>query len=665
VIVEDLYYSRKLDQHFPTRLDILLYAHDGRGLGHASRSIAIGMAIRRLYPQLRVLFVSGAAISQSLIGNSGLDWIKLPSYASRITDGVSSGTDGPANFYKSVLGQHRKTLLAHIITSFRPKCVLVDHSPLGKRKELLDALEVSKQYDTKWILGMRAVIGTQKDFWSDELRDTFLTYYHSILWYGDSTATGPEPVNRIISHFGRKPIETGYVSRLYETKLLSGSSEKSYAGTISIPWLSSKSRSFLNNLHSALQKRNKDEIWRIFIHSNEIHTTQTLFSDLPNCIIEPVGERYSDAILNSTIAIIYGGYNSLMDTFAADIPAIVIMRELKDREQELHLEQLLQHAPDKMTVIAESSAEIDAINLAITHQLKVKSCKSTIDIRGSANSADYLSKHIRQDPAAKKDSQVTVKDKFLPEAINIPAKIKKGVTRWNQCSETIRDINPQLLQGPVLDFGCGVGYYVLEGLRRGMDIHGIDQLPGKIKRYRKLITHTASPTEWKNRCLVGDGLTLPFVSEYFDLVTSWWVFEHIISPGAAIREMVRVTRPGGVIVIRAQDGRTDWEGHCKIPWVPYLSDRLRQVWIEEFGKSPSRYEGVYEISQPEVISIFETLGCRTVVKAEQAPPMTADCRNLCTEEDVRLLARRIKTELDKGEWKPRKDGLYVYAKKCG
>ena len=32
--MEDQYYSKKLDQFFPTRVDILLYAHDGRGLGH-------------------------------------------------------------------------------------------------------------------------------------------------------------------------------------------------------------------------------------------------------------------------------------------------------------------------------------------------------------------------------------------------------------------------------------------------------------------------------------------------------------------------------------------------------------------------------------------------------------------------------------------------------
>ena len=62
------------------RLDVLIYAHDGRGLGHAGRSIGIGMALRRLAPQLKVLFVSGCSLAQELIGRAPLDWLKLPSY---------------------------------------------------------------------------------------------------------------------------------------------------------------------------------------------------------------------------------------------------------------------------------------------------------------------------------------------------------------------------------------------------------------------------------------------------------------------------------------------------------------------------------------------------------------------------------------------------------
>lgn len=254
-------------------------------------------------------------------------------------------------------------------------------------------------------------------------------------------------------------------------------------------------------------------------------------------------------------------------------------------------------------------------------------------------------------------------DKYCREAISNPAKIKKGKTRWNQCFEALKEINPQLLQGPMLDFGCGVGYFVLEGLRRSMDIWGIDQFFGKIKRYRKLIKYTKSPMEWQKRCLVGDGVTLPFSSDFFSFVTSWWVYEHIPNPGEAIREMVRVTNPGGIIVIRAQDAHTSWEGHCNIPWIPYLPSYLERAWIEEFGKSPGLREGVYNITQSQVISILDSLGCRTIIQADPPRVLIKNHHHLCTERDVRELAGKIKAKLDRGEWDAVQEGLYIFAQK--
>jgi len=253
--------------------------------------------------------------------------------------------------------------------------------------------------------------------------------------------------------------------------------------------------------------------------------------------------------------------------------------------------------------------------------------------------------------------------KYSRDGIFNPVKIRKGITRWNQCCEALEKINPQLLQGPVLDFGCGVGYFVLEGLRREIDIWGIDQFFGKIKRFRKLVEYTESPMHWQKHCLVGDGVTLPFPSDFFSVVTSWWVYEHISDPGRAIREMVRVTRPGGVIVIRAQDAHTNWEGHCNIPWIPYLSGHLERAWIEEFGKSPELRQGVYNITQSQVISTLDFLGCRTIIQADSPRVLIENHRHLCTEKDVRYLAKEVKAKLDCGEWRPVQEGLYVFAQK--
>ncbi len=391
--MEDHYYSKKLDQHFPTRLDVLLYAHDGRGLGHASRTIAIGMALKRLHPGLRILFVTGAKISQSLIGNSNLDWIKLPSYASQIVDGVSTGIDGPANFYKSVLGLHRSAMLKQIVTSFKPKCVLVDHSPLGKRKELLEALEASKDFDTRWILGLRAVIGTQKSFWSDELRDVFNSYYSDIFWYGDSGVLGKDQLKKIESHFSHQPQETGYVSRMHESRQLMPLSAKDITATISIPWMSHDSFHFLQNLKDAFKKFEGEKTWNLFIHQEELERAKNLFLTIPGCKVEPIGEKYLESILSSKMAIIYGGYNSLMDCFAAQIPAIVVKRKLKDQEQDIHMEHLLQQASDSIAMVEETSTSVEDIYNSIK-KFSEKDSIDSICVKGSEKTANLIFNRI-------------------------------------------------------------------------------------------------------------------------------------------------------------------------------------------------------------------------------------------------------------------------------
>ncbi len=388
--MQDQYYSKKLDQYFPTRLDILLYAHDGRGLGHASRAIGIGMAIRRLYPDLKVLFISGAGISQSLIGRSNLDWIKLPSYASKIENGVSTGVDGPANFYKSVLGLHRAGMLAQVVESFKPRCVLVDHSPLGKREELVPALDLSHAFDTRWILGLRAVIGSPKNFWSDASLQTFKKYYHALFWYGDQAVLGNGQMKKIKDHFGSQPEEIGYVSRLYETKQLLDESDLALTGTISLPWLSRKSHAFIRVLKQALTLRDQAEKWMIYINAQDLPDMKKQFASLPNVCIEPVGERYAHSILHSRTAIIYGGYNSLMDVAAAQIPAIVVMREMKDKEQDEHIKKLLDYNPETMMMMQESQADTDGLNQAVTCLLKQGKQKKTFNIRGSVHAAKAL-----------------------------------------------------------------------------------------------------------------------------------------------------------------------------------------------------------------------------------------------------------------------------------
>jgi SAM-dependent methyltransferase len=244
-----------------------------------------------------------------------------------------------------------------------------------------------------------------------------------------------------------------------------------------------------------------------------------------------------------------------------------------------------------------------------------------------------------------------------------PAKLHKGCSRWNQCQDRISAIDKSLLHGSMLDLGCGVGHFVLEGLKRGINIWGVDPSEGKLLRFRRLVEFTGSPSAWRKRCIPADGEELPFASGRFTVVSSWYVLEHHSNPGTLLRELVRVTRPGGVLVIKAQDARRCWEGHCKIPWIPFLSGRMAKAWTEEFGVGIERCRDIHEVTQPQVAAILENLGCCVVAQAPEPCNAILNHWQIQSEVQVRRTARRILSRMEAGDWRPPPENPYLYTVK--
>ena len=96
----------------------------------------------------------------------------------------------------------------------------------------------------------------------------------------------------------------------------------------------------------------------------------------------------------------------------------------------------------------------------------------------------------------------------------------------------------------VLDAGCGDGS-VLFLLTKGFGIkpYGIDVSPQAIKRAEKLFKDNG--IESKFEC--ADTRSLPFPSNYFDVVLSWGVIEHFNDYGLAIDELNRVLKQNGIL----------------------------------------------------------------------------------------------------------------------
>lgn len=91
----------------------------------------------------------------------------------------------------------------------------------------------------------------------------------------------------------------------------------------------------------------------------------------------------------------------------------------------------------------------------------------------------------------------------------------------------------------VLDAGCGTGALAQRLLEHqpGLQLTLLDASPSMLREARGI----------KARRVHGSITQLPFSSGAFDLSIASWVLETVRDPAKAVRELVRVTRPGGLV----------------------------------------------------------------------------------------------------------------------
>jgi SAM-dependent methyltransferase len=97
-------------------------------------------------------------------------------------------------------------------------------------------------------------------------------------------------------------------------------------------------------------------------------------------------------------------------------------------------------------------------------------------------------------------------------------------------------------RGAILDLGCGDLRELARYRTPARDVWGTD-----FEQHPRL-----SATDWF-RPLEPNG-RIPFATESFDLVAATWVLEHVETPVSFLREIARVLRPGGRLVVLTANG---------------------------------------------------------------------------------------------------------------
>ena len=102
----------------------------------------------------------------------------------------------------------------------------------------------------------------------------------------------------------------------------------------------------------------------------------------------------------------------------------------------------------------------------------------------------------------------------------------------------------------VLDVGCGVGHWgrvLLPHLPANARLFGVDREAAWVEQAttRARSAGLGERTSYAQ----GDAERLPFPDAMFDLVTCQTVLIHVRDPRAVVREMVRVLKPGGAVLV--------------------------------------------------------------------------------------------------------------------
>jgi ubiquinone/menaquinone biosynthesis C-methylase UbiE len=107
----------------------------------------------------------------------------------------------------------------------------------------------------------------------------------------------------------------------------------------------------------------------------------------------------------------------------------------------------------------------------------------------------------------------------------------------------------------VLEVGVGAGTDFLQWVRAGAHAHGIDLTQEAIDNvHARLEAYGLKAADVR----VADAEALPYPNNYFDCVYSWGVIHHSPDMEQCLREIIRVTKPGGTAKLMVYNRHSLW-----------------------------------------------------------------------------------------------------------
>lgn len=202
-------------------------------------------------------------------------------------------------------------------------------------------------------------------------------------------------------------------------------------------------------------------------------------------------------------------------------------------------------------------------------------------------------------------------------------------------------LSPAVRGGKFLDLGCGFGSLIAAAHADGITGIGIDNRMDVLVIARKLIESAGG----RSILAAGNAESLPLADESIDGVVMYDVIEHIEALSAALAEVSRVIRKGGVLACRTPNRYSlAAEPHVFVWGVGWLPRRYQRRFVR--WRSGRAYPQTWLLSPAEVRGIIEQY---TGFDAVMTAPPIADYE-LETFTEPRSTVARVYNAFTRRRW---------------
>jgi predicted glycosyltransferase len=390
------------------RLRFLFYSHDGVGLGHVRRNLAIAHALTDSAPEASIVLVTSVDEPESLGVPGNVDILKLPGLRKLGNERYASRR---LRISPRDIGTMRAALLEAAVESFEPTVVLVDKHPLGASGELRRALAALEASRGRAVLGLRDVLDDRntvvREWTRYDLARRISEHYDRVLVYGKQAVFDPVSEYQLSSGVRERTRYCGYVVNPRRAEdALDGPLQPLFSdrgNPVVLATAGGGEDGF--PLLATFIEAAREAPWEgmVIAGPQSVHRERRILRRMA----AEAGVAFSTFVpdlvnaLGAVDALVcMGGYNTLAEAAASGVPTVCVPRTRPRTEQliraqafaRLGLLRLIE--PDRLDV-SVLKREVDS-SLEASRERRMRRARATLGLDGAANAARELLELARE-----------------------------------------------------------------------------------------------------------------------------------------------------------------------------------------------------------------------------------------------------------------------------